>query len=184
MPDKNYPSGDFSGCDRVFIDGLVLEPPDQGAGLDDIFKVSNCTNSRFSNIEVRAGFQSENAQDLNRESCHNEFANLVLDAGLQGAILGKGGSSYNSWKNVLIRKPTGHSDVMIGGYSEQSKKTSVGNTFDLVSREDGKPVRVAWTFIRAEKPKFTNSKVEYQYGWSLIRTIYTELKYAFPSLIP
>ena len=178
-PDNNYPPGDFSGRSaETFGADLNLDPPLGGEGYDDIFKVSNCTGCKWGRVVVNAGRQLENALDLNRESCWNRFEELIADAGGQGAVLVKGGSSHNRWERVLIRKAGGHTDIMIGGYSGQSKKTSRANHFERVERADGKPVRVAWTFLRAERPTFgPNCKVEYQYFWSLVRTIAQEWSY-------
>lgn len=179
MADRNYPPGDFSGRINELHGPLVLAPEDRGAPYDDIFKVSNCVGCSFIGVEVAAGAQRENAQDLNRESCSNRFTNLVLDAGGQGAILVKGGSSGNTWRNVVIRKASGHTDVMIGGYSGQSRATSRNNRFDGIQREDGQSVRYAYTFLRAHRPRFTNSKFKFQFWWSLVRTIAQEWKYLF-----
>lgn len=177
MPDHNYPPGEFAGKTGETVMDLVLEPPDGGAGYDDIWKLSRTTKCGFFTVTVKAGEQRENALDLNNGSSSNLLSGLKLDAGKQGAILVKGGSCNNLFNSVVITKPGGHSDIMIGGYSAQSRAASVGNIFISVSRSDGKPVRVAWTFTRAEKPKFTNSNVRYQYGWSLLRTIAMEWKY-------
>ena len=49
MSDNNYPPGNFCDQDGLMIDGLVLSPPDQGAGFDDIFKLSRVTGSKFYN---------------------------------------------------------------------------------------------------------------------------------------
>lgn len=176
--DINYPPGDFSGRTAETFGSLELSPPLAGYGYDDIFKVSNCTGCRWDVVTVNAGKQRENIQDLNRESCWNRFEEIVGDAGGQGAILVKGGSSNNRWERVTIRQAGGNSDIMIGGYSGQSKRTSRANHFELVERVDGKPVRVAWTFIRAERPTFgPKCKVKYQYFWSLVRTIAQEFSY-------
>jgi hypothetical protein len=179
MADRNYPPGDFADRTNEVVGPLVLAPEEGGAGYDDVWKVSNCVGCQFSGIEVKAGKQRENAQDLNRYSSANRFTGLVLDAGGQGAILAKGGSSDNTWDDVLIRKAGGNSDVMIGGYSQQSRATSKNNRFNNIRREDGKPVRYAYTFLRAHRPRFTNSKVEFQFWWSLVRTIDQEIKYLF-----
>ena len=177
--DANYPYGDFADRHGEEIGPLTLKPDNGGANYDDIFKVSHCTDCTFEDIIVSAGLQRENALDLNRESNGNYFRRLTLTPGGQGAILIKGGSSVNTFDDVLIVRPSGHTDIMIGGYSGQSKSKSIGNRFHQVRRSDGEPVRVAWTFTRASKPIITGSKVKYQYGWSLIRTIAMELKYLF-----
>jgi len=82
MPDTdtNFPPGDFSGRTGAQFSNLYLVPPDGGAGYDDIFKVSNCLSCEWENVEVKAGFQRENAQNLNRESCNNTFKRMSLDA--------------------------------------------------------------------------------------------------------
>lgn len=179
MKDSNYPPGDFAGLDNEVIGPLVLAPEDGGRAYDDVWKVSNCNGCAFTGIEVQAGAQRENAQDLNRESCGNTFTGSTLDAGGQGAILVKGGSSGNHWRDTVIRNAGGHTDVMIGGFSGQSRDASKGNSFDYIRRKDGKPVRYAYTFTRAERPTFTNSAVEFQFWWSLVRTIHQEWCY-FP----
>lgn len=177
-PDINYHTGEFADRTRESFGPLALTPPNAGAGYDDIFKVSHCVNCQWDDIEVKAGKQRENALDLNRNSCGNLFRRLVLDAGEQGAILVKGGSSNNTWDNVLIREVgSGHSDIMIGGYSGQSKAKSHNNRFHNIRRADGQPIRVAWCFTRASKPVITGSNVKYQYGWSLVRTIAQEWSY-------
>lgn len=179
MPDtdNNYLPGDFADRRGEVFENLVLLPPNWGAEYDDIFKVSHCQECQFRDIEVVAGKQKENALDLNRESLHNRFFRLILDAGKQGAILIKGGSSHNHFDDVEITNPSGHSDIMIGGYSGQSKKATVGTIFNNIRRKDGKPVRYAYTFLRAARPKFTNSKVKFQFWWSLVRTIAQEVSY-------
>jgi hypothetical protein len=175
--DINYLPGTFADRNGEEFGPLNLAPPRFGQDVDDVFKVSHCRACQFTEVVVSAGKQKENALDLNRESCGNKFSNLLLDAGGQGAILIKGGSCDNSFTDVLITRPSGHTDIMIGGYSDQSKRASQNNSFNNVRRVDGKPVRVSWTFIRGEKPTFTNSKVVYQWGWSLLRTIHQEIKY-------
>lgn len=177
MADRNYPPGDFANRSGERIGPLVLAPEDGGAPYDDIFKVSHCVGCVFTDVDVKAGKQRENGLDLNRDSSGNTFTRLVLDAGGQGAILVKGGSSDNTWNNVLIRKAGGNTDVMIGGYSGQSRATSKDNAFDYIRRADGKPVTYAYTFTRAERPRFTNSNVKFQFWWSLVRTIAQEWKY-------
>jgi hypothetical protein len=176
-PDRNYPPGDFADLLSKEFSGLRIAPPDDGAAFDDIWKVSHCRTCTFTDIEVTAGRQRENALDLNRESSFNAFKDLTLDAGDQGAILIKGGSSFNRFQDVLIRKVGGHTDIMIGGYSGQSKEKSAGNLFDSVRREDGQPVRYAYTFTRASRPIFKNSNVRFQFWWSLVRTVAMEFKY-------
>ncbi len=175
--DVNFGPGDFSDRTDEKCANIYLVPPDGGAGFDDVFKVSHCTGCEWDRVEVKAGFQKENAQDLNRESCGNSFKRLTLDAGEQGAILCKGGSSNNTWDDVLIKKASGHTDVMIGGYSGQSKKTSENNRFHRIRREDGEPVRYAYTFLRAHRPRFTDSQVKFQFWWSLVRTVAQEWSY-------
>lgn len=177
IPDHNYPAGDFADRHGESIGPLVLQPDNGGASYDDVFKVSHCTDCQFSDIAVKAGLQRENGIDLNRDSDGNTFSRLSLDGGGQGAILVKGGSSVNTFDDILICRAGGHSDIMIGGYSGQSKEASVGNRFHNVRRADGEPVRVAWTFTRASKPIITGSKVKYQYLWSLVRTIAMEWSY-------
>lgn len=175
--DVNFPPGDFADRTDERFDAIRLEPENRGAAYDDIFKVSHCQICTWEDVVVTAGHQKENAQDVQRNSWLNRFRRLVLDAGKQGAILVKGGSSHNKWDDVLIRTASGHTDVMIGGYSGQSRGTSENNTFNNIRRKDGKPVRYAFTFFRARKPKFTNSKVEYQFWWSLVRTVAQEWAY-------
>lgn len=178
MADKNYVS--YSDVDGVVKEGLRLEPPNLGADFDDILKLSNARNCFFRGVEVVAGRQRENAIDLNRNSSGNRFDETILDAGKQCAILIKGGSCFNIFSDVLIRKPGGHSDIYIGDYSDQSRAKSTDNLFDNVRRSDGKPVRVAWNLVRAEKPVLvTDLDVTYQYLLSFFRTIYVEVKYLF-----
>ena len=179
MSDTNYPPGEFANQDGITVAGLILAPPERGAGFDDIFKLSHVTNSLFRGVTVIAGAQIENALDMNNGSSGNVFAGLKLDAGAECAIIVKGGSQDNRFSDVLITRAGGHSDVYLGDYSDQSKEKSSGNRFDNVRRLDDQPVRVAWTFFRAAKPAFTNSHVRYQYLWSLVRTIYVEAKYLF-----
>ena len=50
MSDNNYPPGNFCDQDGLMIDGLVLSPPDQGAGFDDIFKLSRVTGQRHQGL--------------------------------------------------------------------------------------------------------------------------------------
>jgi hypothetical protein len=175
--DNNYPPGDFADRLGDSFGPLLLAPVRDGADYDDIFKVSHCSGCTFNEITVSAGQQKENAIDLNRESYANLFNGLKLDGGKQGAILIKGGSCGNIFNDVLITNASGHSDVMIGGYSGQSKKTSRGNRFVGIRRIDGKPVRYAYTFTRAEKPIFVDSNVKFQFWWSLVRTIAQEFSY-------
>lgn len=183
-PDTNFLPGSFANQrGNTFMDVLLI-PPNRGAGLDDIFKLSRTVDCVFHNINVQAGAQRENALDINNESCGNTLTHLRLDAGAMNAILIKGGSCNNRFDDVLISKPGGHSDLYVGDYSDQSKKRTTGNTFNDIRRIDGQPVRVAWNFLRAEKPQLTHSKVKYQYFLSLVRTCYVEAKYLLPRLIP
>ena len=183
-PDQNFPPGDFGGQrGSVFMD-LLLAPVDRGAGFDDIMKLSRTTDCDFHNITVQAGAQRENALDINNESCRNKLTHLRLDAGGMNAILIKGGSCDNDFDDVLISRPGGHCDLYVGDYSDQSKARSTGNKFNDIRRLDAQPVRVAWNFLRADRPVLTHSKVRYLYALSLVRTIYVELKYLFPRLIP
>ncbi len=183
MSDTNFPPGEFADQDRISVSDIVLAPPNLGSSLDDIFKLSHVTNSTFERITVVAGAQIENALDMNRMCCGNTFKQLKLDAGKECAILCKGGSCDNSWDDVELTRAGGHSDIFIGDFSDQSKASSVNNRFNNVRRKDGQPVRVRWTFFRARKPIITNSQVTYQYGWSLISTVYVETKYRFPKFV-
>lgn len=189
MGDNNYSPGVFADQTGLAVQDLLLAPPNAGAGFDDLWKLSHCMASTFRNVEVRGGRQKENAQDLNRGSSGNTFAGLVLDAGGQSAILVKGGSSHNGWDDVLIRHAAGHSDIYLGDYAETAAgvpltERSEDNRFNAVRRGDAEPVRVAWTFFRAQRPVFTNSTVRYQYLLSAVRTVYVEIKYAWKKLFP
>ncbi len=185
MSDTNYGPGDFSDRSGEPIGPLLLNPPAGGAGFDDIFKTSHCTDCVFEDVTVEAGHQRENAWDANRFTKGNVFRRLKLDAGAQPAVYLKCGFSNNIVDDVEITKSGGHSDWYEGDYSDAGGEKNRGNHYSNVRRKDGKPLRVAWTFFRAEKPVFHNSgPVRYQYLWSLIRTLYTELKYLFPKLIP
>jgi len=182
MSDNNYPPGEFANQDGITITDLTLTPPNLGAGLDDILKLSKITKSRFQNVTVVAGAQIENALDMNNGSLGNTFVDLKLDAGQECAIIVKGGSSYNVFSDVTITRSGGNSDIYLGDYSDQSREKSIANHFDNVRRTDGQAVRISWTFFRAEKPTFTSSNVSYQYLLSFFRTCYVEAKYLFSKL--
>ncbi len=182
MSDNNYQS--YADEDGLHVDGMTLAPPYGGFAFDDIWKLSHVTNSTFSNVKVIAGAQRENALDSNRNCTGNTLRGLQLDAGKQCAVLLKDGWCDNVVDDVLITHAGGHSDWYEGDYSDQGGDKNTGNRYNNVRRIDGQPVRVAWTFFRAEKPRFTNSNVRYQYCLSALRTLYVELKYAFPIIIP
>ena len=181
--DTNWPPGNFCDQDGLLIDGLTLVPPDQGADFDDIFKLSRVTNSIFKNVRVLGGKQRENALDMNRGSCGNCFENLDLYAGEECAILCKGGSSNNSWKETTILRAGGHSDIYIGDYSDQSHEWCRNNRFEDVARSDGEPVRVRWAW--GDRPIITgNSNVKFQYCLSYLSRLYVGLKILFLKIIP
>ena len=186
MQDINYPPGDFADRLHATFGPLVLIPPNQGEGLADIFKVSHCRHCVWESVEVDAGKHRENGMDSNRFSNGNHIKRLVVCAGTQGtAVYLKCGWQNNKIDDVLIKAPYAqHSDWFEGDYSssykdvDRAKTWNSNNTYGLVRREDGKPVRVRWNFLRGEQPKFgAGSNIEYQWGWSLISTIYTELKH-------
>jgi hypothetical protein len=184
-PDHNYAPGGFADRAGKRIGPLLLDPPDQGAGLDDIFKTSGCTDSKFLGITVRAGRQGENGWDANRFCRRNEYRGLQIDGGAQCAVYLKCGFSHNVVEDVLITKAGGNSDWFEGDFSDyyvtspRGATVNRGNTYRNVRRADGKPVRVRWVFTRAEKPRFADSRVEYQYLRSLLSTVYVECKTAW-----
>lgn len=185
MSDRNYPLGDFANRRNETIGPMILRPKDTGAGVDDVFKNSNCVGCTFNGITVIAGRQRENGWDMNNECCDNTYNDIVIDGGGQSAFLRKGGSCRNTINGLLITTPGANSDWYEGDYSDQSAKKSQGNINRRVFRMDGQPVRVAWAFFRSEKPRFHESgPIRYQYFLSFIRTVYVELKYLFPKLIP
>lgn len=175
MSDNNYPPGNFCDQDSLLIDGLVLTPPDQGAGFDDLLKLSHVTNSTFKNVRVLGGKQRENALDVNNNSCGNSFENLDLYAGQECAILCKGGSSNNTWRETTILRSGGHCDVYIGDYSDQSHEWCKNNRFIDLARSDGDPVRVRWAW--GDRPIVTgNSNVKFQYCLSAVSFLYVLFK--------
>ena len=174
MSDNNYPPGNFCDQDGLMIDGLVLSPPDQGAGFDDIFKLSRVTGSKFYNVTAQAGKQRENALDMNRNSCGNYFSKLKLDAGQECALLCKGGSNGNTWQDVEITRAGGHSDLYFYDYSDQSKKWGSGNAVYNVRRTDGQPVRVRWAW--GWKPIVQGPSVKFQYCLSFVSFLYVLVK--------
>jgi len=183
-PDINWPPGDFADKDGITVEDLVLSPPDQGAGFADLFKNSHVMNSTFDGVTINGGKQSENAWDANRGTAGNTYRRIKLTPGAECAVLLKDGFCKNTVDSLEITAHGGDSDIYIGDFSDQGGAKCTGNTFNNVRMTDGSAVRVAWTFFRAEKPRFTNSKVSYQYLLSAIRTCYVEAKYLFPKLIP
>lgn len=180
MADNNFPKGDFSGTLNETIVDLLLQPDNGGTSYDDIFKNSHVKGCTFDGVTVKAGLQRENAWDANNDTRFNTYRRLKFDGGHSPAIYLKGGFCDNRIDDVEITKiGDSHSDWYEGDYSDQSRDKNRRNTRNNVRRSDGKPVRVAWTFFRAEKPRFTNSKVTYQYLWSFVRTIYVECKYLY-----
>ena len=175
-PDVNLPAGDFADKDNIIVKNLVLSPPNQGAGFADLFKNSHVTNSTFDGITVNGGQQSENAWDSNRETSGNIYLHLKLTPGKECAVLLKDGFSKNTVDDLEITAHGGNSDWFEGDYSDQGSIKCINNKFNNIRMTDGSPVRVSWTFFRAEKPKFTNSNIKYQYILSLFRTCYVELK--------
>lgn len=177
-PDKNYPPGEFAGRTNETFVNLILAPERGGEDYDDVFKCSGVKGCTFDGVTVHAGSQRENAWDSNADSRFNIFRRLRLDAGRGPAVYLKGGFSDNHLDDIEITKGGGHSDLYIGDYSEQSRARSERNTFNNVRRSDGQPVRVSWNLLRAEKPRFTASgPIDYQYLWSIVRTIYVEWCY-------
>ena len=181
MGDTNYPPGDFANVDGMTVTSLVLDPPLGGVGFDDIFKCSHVTNSTFNGVTVMAGRQRENAWDANNGTSGNAFRRLVLEPGAECAVLLKDGFSRNTVDDVLILAHGGNSDWYEGDYSDQGGARNTGNIYNNVRMADGSPVRVSWTFFRAQRPVFTHSQVTYQWFLSLARTIYVEAKYFWVS---
>ena len=177
--DINYPPGDFAGRTDETIGPLRLDPPDDGAGFSDIFKNSNCRNCHFRDINVISIKHKENGWDANNKTRQNTYKHLQLCAGGGPAVYLKDGFCNNSVDDVLIKTYAKHCDWFEGDYSSTGRAKNTGNKYNSVYRLDGKPVRVRWTFFRAEKPRFTNSKIEYQYFWSFVSTVYVEVKYLF-----
>ena len=176
MSDTNYPPGVFAYQDRIEICGLSLSPPDGGVGFDDLFKLSHVTNSTFDTVLVNGGKQNENALDCNNGCTGNRFHKLTLSAGKECAVLLKDGFCNNVIDDCLILNHGGNSDWYEGDYSDQGGKKNTGNVYSNVRMADGSAVRVSWTFFRAEKPAFIDSKIEYQYLLSAVRTVYVEAK--------
>jgi hypothetical protein len=184
MSDINYPPGDFADKDGITVKDLMLIPPGGGVGYADIFKNSHVTNSTFDGVTVVAGKQSENAWDANNGCSGNTYRRLKLWPGSESAVLLKDGFCGNTVDDVEIVLHGGHSDWYEGDYSDQGGTRNTGNAYNNVRMTDGSPIRVSWTFFRAEKPRFTDSVVRYQYLLSFFRTCYVEAKYLFPGLIP
>jgi hypothetical protein len=182
MSDINYQS--YANVDGIVVENLVLSPPNQGAGFDDLFKNSHVTNSVFDGVTVNGGKQAENAMDCNNGTAGNTYRRLKLTPGVECAVLLKDGFCKNTIDDLEITAHGGDSDIYIGDFSDQGGAKCTSNTFNNVRMTDGSAVRVSWTFFRAEKPRFTNSKISYQYLLSAVRTIYVEAKYLFPKLIP
>ena len=174
--DTNFPLGDFANKDGITVTDLVLSPPDQGADFSDLFKNSHVTNSLFDGVTVNGGKQSENAWDSNRGTSGNTYLHLKLTPGKECAVLLKDGFSKNTVDDLEITAHGGNSDWYEGDYSDQGGVKNTGNKYNNVRMSDGSAVLVSWTFFRAEKPQFTNSKISYQYILSLFRTCYVELK--------
>lgn len=185
MGDNNYPPGDFAGRVGETIGPLNLVPPDEGRGFSDIFKNSGVQDCTFNDIWEESYLHSENGWDANKKTARNKYNRLTLCAGGGPAVYLKDGFCDNEVNGVTIKSYAKHSDWYEGDYSSTGGARNRGNTYSGVHRADGKAVRVAWTFFRAERPKFKDSgPIRYQWGWSLVRTIYVELKYLFPKLIP
>lgn len=176
-PDVFFPPGVFHDIRGERIADIVLIPPNDGAGISDIFKTSHVQACAFEGVQAVAQSHDENGWDANRYCQRNIFKRLVLPAGGSSAVYVKCGFKDNIIDDVLITRYAKHSDIIIGDYSDSGGERCARNKWNDVRRIDGKPVRVRWSFLRAEKPKFTNSKVKYQYGWSLLTTLYGEAKY-------
>lgn len=178
MSDNNYPPGDFSGTKGQEVGPLTLEPLNGGAEYDDIFKNSKCLGNVFYLITVKAPLCRENAWDANNGCRGNHYVALDLHGGPDApAVYLKDGFCENKIDDVIIRSYAKHSDWFEGDYSSTGGRKCKGNTRNNVRRADGEPVRVRWVFTRAEKPVFTNSKVRYMWFWSIVSTIYVEVKY-------
>jgi hypothetical protein len=177
MSDINYPPGTFADIKGETHTDVLLIPPSNGKGYSDIFKTSHVQECVFDNITVEATEHKENGWDANRSCKRNKFTRLTMPGGGSTAVYLKRGFCDNIIDDVLITRYAQHTDWFEGDYADEGGEKCKRNTRNNVRREDAEPVRVRWTFLRAEKPVFTNSNVKYQWGWSLISTIYVEAKY-------
>jgi hypothetical protein len=142
--DKNY----YSIADRtdVTIRGVVLDPRNDGidpSTIDDVLKLSHATSVLVEEVVVDAGgLQKENAIDMNRVCSDVVVRKCKLVSGKQNAVTIKGGCYDITLDGVDIVPGTGHCDIELGNWSDQSQDYVRDITLRDVKRTDGKPVRL------------------------------------------
>lgn len=142
--DKNY----YSIADRtgVTLRGMTLDPRLDGidpSTIDDVLKLSCATSILVESVLVDAGgLQKENAIDMNRVCSGVVIRKCKLVSGKQNAVTIKGGCFDITLDEVEIVPGTGHCDIELGNWSDQSQDYVRDITLRNVNRTDGKPVRL------------------------------------------
>jgi polygalacturonase len=174
--DKNYYS--IADQNDVRLEDVTIDPRKDNINpstIDDVLKLSHATNVVINNVTVDAGGkQKENTLDMNRECKNITISNCILVSGQQNAITIKGGCDTVLIENVVIVPGTGHCDIELGNWSDQSQKKVTNVILKNVTRLDKKPVRLR--VGHATNPKIIGGNVKRKVLASLIIKIYWRLK--------
>jgi hypothetical protein len=136
VADTNLQS--YAGADKLQISGLKLVG---SSAYDDIFKLSECRDCAFKQLDVMAHDARENACDINNRCEGILIDGFVFEGGRQCSIVVKGGSSVTLRNGVIIPHSDAAYDIELGGWSDQSMQRST-LILDNVHREDQRPIRI------------------------------------------
>lgn len=144
MADTNYLSiADVTGYE---LKDKTIDPRVDGidpSTIDDVLKLSHAQNILVETVTVNAGgLQKENAVDMNRVCTDVVMKNCILYSGKQNAITIKGGCRDITIQDVEIVPGSGHCDIELGNWSDQSQDYVLNVKLINVTRTDGNPVRL------------------------------------------
>jgi hypothetical protein len=177
--DKNYYS--VADADNFVLKDMTFSPQAEGldpALFDDILKLSHARfgSVQFCNVDAE-GKQRENAIDMNRECVSVEVKNCRLVSGQQNAITIKGGCYGILLENIEIVPGSGHCDIELGNWSDQSQNKVTQVVIRNVWRTDNKPVRIA--VGHADFPRIEMTHYKYQLFRSAFIKLYCWIKRTF-----
>ncbi len=179
MADNNY----YSIADVVGFElkDTTIDPRTEGidpSNIDDVLKLSHAQNVLIELVTVNAGgLQKENAVDMNRVCVNVTMKDCILYSGKQNAITIKGGCRDITIQDVQIVPGSGHCDIELGNWSDQSQDYVLNVRLINVTRTDGAPVRLRIGHAKNVTIEGGNVK-EDKFG-SLMVKLYTFFKRLF-----
>lgn len=171
-PDRNYRS--IADVDGFELTNETISPALTGenpAEFDDILKLSHARNGVVRGCFIgAAGLQRENAIDMNRNCERIVVGDCRLASGRQNAVTIKGGCRHIQLQRVRIVPGSGHCDIELGNWSDQSQERVTDVLLEDVIRTDGQPVRVR--LGHADRPAIAGGNVRIDWFGSAVLKLY------------